>query len=192
MVRIESTRACVRTPVLLLALEEAGRPYVVEHREEGWFDAHHGQAGPVVHVGDEVHVGLDAMLELVRTLPSLRPDDPAAVVRSDAWFVRLRELRPVIARVASARRQGVEPDAEDLGTVRRMIALLDAETLERPWVGGERLSAADVALTVLGGATRMGLPLPPRVHDLLVRLQARATWARVREVFPAAVALEVA
>lgn len=184
MFQVESTARCPRTPVLLLALAEAGVAFEIVVRPDGYFEHNHGEPGPRFDAGDGPRIGLAALLETVRTLPGLGDADGA-----DRWFRKFEAVRGVMPRLAAAARAGQPPAAADLDVVTGFVADLETSLGTGLWVAGENFSAADVALSFVAFLRRVGLDIGPRTHQWLARVHARASWQQVVERFPSAAEL---
>ena len=189
MFHVESTERCPRTPVLLFALAEAGLPFEIEIRLDGYFEQNHREPGPRFDAGDGPRIGLSELLDTVRTLPGLRSPSSDEAERADGWFRRLELVRGVMPRLAGAKRAGQEPAAADLAVVRAFTADLEASLEIGPWIGGDTFSSADIALSFVGFLSRVGLPLGPRTRQWLARVQTRPSWQQVVERFPSAAGL---
>lgn len=189
MFHIESTAHCPRTPVLLLALAEAGLPFEIELRPDGYFEQNHGEPGPRFDGPDGPRIGLSALLETVRTLPALRPASDQDAQRVDTWFPKLEVLRAAMPRIVAAKRTGQAPAPDDVALAAQFVAELEASLETHPWVAGDSFSSADVALSFVGFLGRVGLAIGPRAAQWLARIHARPAWHQVVDRFGHAASL---
>lgn len=178
MIRVETTSGCVRTPILLFALEETGTPYQVETMPDGHFDATYGEPGPRIVDGDTSGIGIPYLFATVARMawPAGRHSD----ARFGAWARELATLRPVIARLGSAMRAGEAPPAEALETVLAFVGSLRDALATAPYVDGEAPGSSDAILMVAAPLARMGVKLPTEVQGWLGRMMARPALERAR------------
>src|SRR5690349_15502890 len=98
MLVLKSTKACGRTPDVLLALEELGLPYTLEHVEEGWFTETYGRMGPMLRDGELTAFEPAAIIRhLARRTKGtpLWPTDDDEVCRAEQWMdYAISQLRP--------------------------------------------------------------------------------------------------
>lgn len=186
MFHIETTARCPRTPVLLFALAEAGAPFEVEIRPDGYFEETYREPGPRFDGGDGPRLGLSPLLEVVRTLAGLRPEGPEAAARADAWFAELEDVRAAMPKIVGARRAGREPAAEDLAVVQAFVGALEERLEASPWTSGDAFSSSDVGLSFVGFLSRVGLPVGARTREWLARVRSRPAWAEVLARYPSA------
>lgn len=172
---VSTTRSCRNTPRVLFALEEAGAPYEVHVKRDGWFEGEHGRAGPMLEEGALRLFEVNAILRYVaRTRGALWPADPAGRAMVDMWMdFSLATLRPALLHVIR------QPDADTRRGLAAVLGFLDRALGERPWLLGEP-TIADLAYATLNrlpGIDAMTADLP-RFRAWQARLHERPAFAR--------------
>jgi glutathione S-transferase len=176
---IETTRGCMRTPLILFALEEVAAPHEIAIRDAGHFERTHHTLGPMLRDGDFVLLELDAMLRhLARSRGggTLMPDDPRETATVDRYMELQATARLAAVRVLTARSS---PPEDAIATVRRCLAALEQALEGRDHLIG-RFSVADLHAPVIGhlAGSAFGLADFPAVAAWAARVAARPTWRR--------------
>jgi glutathione S-transferase len=187
MLRLESTRACPRTPLVRFLLEELAVPCDLVLREPGHFQARYHTAGPLLVDGDLELLGLDTILRhLARSSGgALLPSDPRSLALADRWMELLGgTAHPAIGRIVAA--LPAPPSPTEVARVRSVLAALEAALDGRDFLLGP-FSVADVSAALLAQLSRLGLDLAafPRVTAWSARVAARPAWARVQKMHTA-------
>jgi glutathione S-transferase len=168
MIVLETTARCVRVPIVLFALEEAGLEYRIETRPSGWFLERHLTAGPRVIDGEIEVLELDAILRhLARTSRNqdLFSSDPRELAEIDRWMELQAALRAAIAAKDRAE------------VIRRRIDALDRALDGKPYLLG-RFTIADCPAAMLVRASEAGIDLGQRNLPAYVeRLTARPAFS---------------
>jgi glutathione S-transferase len=192
MLRLESTRACPRTPLVRFLLEELAVPCDLVLREPGHFQARYHTAGQLLVDGDLELLGLDTILRhLARSRGgALLPPDPRSLALADRWMELVGgTAHPAIGRIAAA--LPAPPAPAELARVRDVLAALEAALDGRDFLLG-CFSVADVGAAHLAQLSRLGVDFAPfpRVAAWSARVAARPAWGHVQKMHtpPAATA----
>jgi glutathione S-transferase len=169
IVSIRSTRKCVNTPRVLMALEEAGVEYTVEAMQDGHFSARYGIPGPSMH---------DGTFELVETTAIMR-HVARAWGAGTLWPAELERQAQVDRWLEFPRRVSEAVNKSDAAALARLVPRLDDQLADgREWIVGA-FTIADCAYAPVVAA-RGKLPLDEARHlaAYLDRLAARPSLAR--------------
>ncbi len=168
MVELRSTRGCVNTPRILMALEEMGVGYRVEVVPDGTFSTRHGIPGPELLEGKHVLVEVGAILRHVARrygAGTLWPADLIGQAQVDRWL-DFQAVR--MARAAAGR------DLETLGV---LLAVLERHVTAHEWILDRGFTLADLGF-VPAMVKRDKFPLAsfPAIAAYFDRLGARPSW----------------
>jgi glutathione S-transferase len=176
---IETTRTCMRTPLILFVAEEIGASCEVVLREPGYFVEVHHTMGPMLHDGDFALLELDAILRHLARAHGrdlLMPADPKELATVDRWMELQATARLGAVRILASPEA---PPEEASSTVRRCFAALEHGLGNSGYLLG-RFTVADVHAVTLGHLGRAigELATFPRVAAWAALIAERAACQR--------------
>lgn len=171
MIIVRSTKNCVNSARILLALEELALAYTTERIEDGVFSSTFGSPGPLVIDGDTQVIEPGAIVRhLVRRSDgALWPTSLPAQAQADRWI----EFQ--------SRRLSRAVETRDPAQIANLLAFVDAQVATGPWFLGETFTMVDVVYSLLATPqARAMLPLARFTHieAYVSRLGTRPAFGR--------------
>jgi len=199
MITVHGFAMSPNTRRVLVALEEAGEPYTLEHvdlmsgahREEGFRKLNPTARVPAVVVGDHVLWESNAVLVWLaerhpdRLFRGDTPEEKADVARF--MFMNAAHLSPAVARIFAhtirlpedQRRPEIVTEAR--AEVERSLRGLEPRLAKQAWLGA-RFGIADISVALTLQAAPMlaiGFDAYPGVAAWRERIAARPAWKKV-------------
>jgi glutathione S-transferase len=182
MIRLKTTARCLRTPDVVMALEELGVPYELERVAEGYFGATFGRPGPQLLDGE---LSIFEPAAIIRHLARQHaPFADGEACRADQWMdFAISQLRPALGRLGTQRRAtgGGAPAtiADETGRVMSALSAIDGGVRDREYLLG-RFTVVDCSFCLLAMLPTFGLDLTPfpALSAYRARLVERPSWTR--------------
>ena len=184
MIRLKTTARCMRTPDVVMALEELGVAYAVERVSDGFFSSMFGRMGPQLLDGE---LGVFEPAAIIRHLARQHaPLSGEDACRADEWMdLAISQLRPAVGRLGAQRRApggGVPATiADETDRLTSALTVIDRGLRDREFLLG-RFTIVDCAFTMLAMLPMLGVDLEPFPAALTYRdrLMARPSFTRMQ------------
>jgi len=182
VIRLKSTARCLRTPDVVMALEELAVPYELERVGDGYFSGAFGRIGPQLLDGE---LAVFEPAAIIRHLARQHaPFTGAEACAADQWMdFAISQLRPAAARLGAQRMApgggAAASIADETQKLTTALAVLEHQVRDREFLLG-RFTVVDCAFSLLAVLPMFGLDLAPfeALSAYRARLLARPSWSR--------------